>query len=84
MSLMHSREIAGPRILRKSTIIWIFLQRLSIQNHSKLSIVGELEKIRQISNLESQKISYRLGYIKRYSLINPRPIKSPSNSIRNN
>ena len=27
---MHSREIAGPRILRKSTIIWIFLQRLSI------------------------------------------------------
>ena len=92
---MYSRKSVGPRVLRNSTIIWIFLQRIPIQNHSKLPIAEELDEIRQTSNWNLIRLELVnkarmlnpmtiLGHIKCYSLNSPRPNEIPSNSIRNN
>ena len=84
---MYSRESVRPRMM--------FLQRLSIQNHSKLYIT--MKKRKNIKCLTWNSISLKfvkktgilnldksLGCIKCYSPNSPRSIKSPNNSIRYN
>ena len=90
---MYSRKSVGPRkVLRNTNINWIFLWRLPIQKHSKLSLTekkckyltlnfirGTLMKKNNMPNpVES------LGYIKCYSLSSPKPVPNPSNFIRYN
>ena len=76
-----------------SSINWIFLWRSPIQNHSKASITEKrgneakylsrnsitLKFVKKISNPNHVET---LGYINCFNLSSPRPIKSPSNSIR--
>ena len=92
---MYSRKGVGPRngALRNSSINWKFLRRLSIQNHSKPSIT--VKRRNNAKNLTWKSLRFkfmkktsmpnpvkRLGYIKCHSLTSPRPVKSPTNSIR--
>ena len=74
---------------------WIFLWRLPIQNHSKLSITEKRRNKAKYLTWNSVRLEFvektsmpnpvkSLGYIKCYSSSSSRPIKSPSNSIRCN
>ena len=93
-SLMHSRKSVGPRSLRNSSINWIFLWRLAIQNYSKSSITQKRENKTKYLTWNSIRLKFvktsmpnpveSLGYIKCYSSSSPRPVKCPSNSIRYN
>ena len=72
----------------------MFLWRLSIQNHSKLSITEQRRNkgkhltwnfitFRFVKQISMPNLVKSLGYIKCHSLSSPRPIKSP-NSFRYN
>ena len=95
-SLMYSRKSVGPRMdpqVTEGLTNWIFLWRLPIHNHLKLSITEEeirRNKARYLTwNFIRRKFGKKtsmpnpvrsLGYIKCYSSISPRTIQSPSNS----
>ena len=81
--------------MRNSSINWIFLLKLSIQNHPKLSITEKRRSKTKYLTWNSIRCKFvkkmnmpnpvkSLGYIKCYSCGNPRPVKSPRNSIRYN
>ena len=93
-SLMYSRKSVGPRMdpqVTEGLSNWIFLWRLPIQNHLKLSVTEKRRnKARYLTwNFIRHKFGKKnsmpnpvrsLGYIKCYSSSSPRTIKSPSNS----
>ena len=81
--------------LRTSSINWIFLQRLFIQNYSKPSITEKRKNKAKYLTWNSITLKFvkktsmsnpvkSLGYIKCHSLSSPRLAKSPSNSVRYN
>ena len=81
--------------LRTSSINWIFLQRLFIQNYSKPSITEKKKNKAKYLTWNSIRLKFvkktsmsnpvkSLGYIKCHSLSSPRLVKSPSNSVRYN
>ena len=83
------------RGLRNSSMNWIFLRRLTIQNHSKLSITEKRQNkakyltwnsigLRFVKKTSIPNPVKSLKYIKCYSSSSPRLIKSPSNSTRYN
>ena len=83
------------RGLRNSSMNWIFLRRLTIQNHSKLSITEKRQNKAKYLTWNSIGLKFvkktsipnpvkSLKCIKCYSSSSPRPIKSPSNSTRYN
>ena len=83
------------RGLRNSSMNWIFLRRLTIQNHSKLSITEKRQNKAKYLTWNSIGLKFvkktsipnpvkSLKYIKWYSSSSPRLIKSPSNSTRYN
>ena len=95
---MCSRKSVGPRMEIEefqSNINWIFLWRLLIQNHLKLSVTEKrrnkakyltwnsirLKFVKKTSKPNSGK---SFEYIMCYSSGSPRSVKSPSNSIRYN
>ena len=94
--LMYSRESVGPRMdhsLRNSSVKWIFLGRLPIQNHLKLIITEKRRnmakyltwnsiRLKSVKKTTTPNSVKSLGYIKCYSSSSPRPVKSPSNSIK--
>ena len=80
---------------RNCSIKWIFLWRLSIQNHSKPSINEKRRNKVKCLSWNSMRLKFgkkasvsnpvkSLGYIKCHNLSSPRPTESPSNSIRYN
>ena len=83
------------RQLFNSSINWIFLRRFPIQNHSKPSIYEKRRnkakyltwnsiRLKIVKKISMPNPVKSLSYIKCYSLSSPRPVKSPSNSIRYN
>ena len=78
-----------------SSINWIFLWRLPIQNHLKPSITEKRRNKAKYLTWNSIRRKFEkktsmtnpvksLGCIKCYSSSSPRPVKSPSNSMRYN
>ena len=81
--------------MRNSSINWIFLWRLSIQNHSKSSITEKRRNKAKYLTWNSIRLKFvkktsmpnpvkSLGYIKCYSSSSPKPFQSPSIFIRYN
>ena len=81
--------------LRSSNIKWIFLWRLSIQKHSKLSITEKRGNTTKYLIWNSVSLKFvkktsmpnpvkTLGYIKCHSSSSPTPVKSHINSMRYN
>ena len=79
--------------LKITRINWIFLWRLSIQNHSKSSITEKRRNKTKYLTWNSIRLKFvkktsmpnpakSLGYIKCHSSSSPRPVKSPISSIR--
>ena len=91
---MHSRESVAPTIepwWTPTLTGW----RLPIQNHLILSITEKRRNNTKYLTINSIRLKFvkktsmpnpvkSLGYIKCYSSSSPRPVKSPSNSIRYN
>ena len=81
--------------MRYSSINWIFLWRLPIQNHSKPSITEKRRNKAKYLTWNSVRLKFvkktsmpnpvkSFEYIKCYRLRSPRPVKSSCNSIRYN
>ena len=85
------RSKKGP--LRNSSINWVFLWLLSIQNHLKPPITEKKNKAKYliwnsvrckfVKKTSMSNSVESLGYMMCYSLSNSRPVKNPCNSIRN-
>ena len=78
--------------LRNSSINWIFLWSLPIQNHLKLSITEKRRNKAKYQTWNSIRLKFvkktsmqnpvkSLGYIKCHSSSSPRSVKNPSNSM---
>ena len=81
--------------MKNSSINWIFLWRLSIQNHSKPSITEKRRnkakyltwnfiRLKFVKKTSMPNPVKSLGYIKCHSSNSSRPVKSPRNSTRYN
>ena len=90
-SLMLSKKSVGQRM----EPYWILLWKHPIQNHPKLSITEKRRNKAKYLTWNSIRLKFvkktsmpnpvkSLGYIKCHSSSSPRPVKSPSNSIRYN
>ena len=81
------------KTLRNSSIDWIVLQSLPIENHAKPSITVNRRYKTKYPTTNSIRFEFvkktsiphpvkSLGYIKYHSSCSPTPFKSPSNSIK--